>query len=133
MPGRVAALGPGGVNETFARAVSDFPELAPRVLSSDPWVVVFDKFLSLDEVEALKTGAQGVGFTQSVDAGKRLPDGRFEQIKSTARTSETAWLVEENAVVRRVADRIAAVSNVPYDNSEYLQVCEPTPPVLWPL
>ena len=39
MPGRVAAAEPGTVNETFARAVADFPQLEPRVLSSDPWVI----------------------------------------------------------------------------------------------
>ena len=57
-----------------------------------------------------------------VDAGKRLPDGKFEQIKSTARTSETAWVVSESPLVQRVADRIADVARVPYENSEYLQV-----------
>ena len=56
-------------------------------------VVVFDRFLSLVEVEALKTQGTREGFTPSVDAGKRLPDGKFEAIKSTARTSETSWCV----------------------------------------
>ena len=38
MPGRAAAMGPGDLNATFARAIADFPELEPRVLSTDPWV-----------------------------------------------------------------------------------------------
>ena len=126
MPGRTAAMGAGDLNATFARAVAGFPELGPRVLSTDPWVVVFDNFLRPDEVEALKRLGAAEGFTESVDAGERLPDGRFRAIKSAARTSETAWCVTEKCaqddLVQSVTDRIANVSRVPYVNSEYLQV-----------
>mmetsp|Transcript_27634 Transcript_27634/g.35794 ORF Transcript_27634/g.35794 Transcript_27634/m.35794 type:complete len:187 (-) Transcript_27634:284-844(-) len=44
MPGRIAAMKPGDLNETFNRAVSDFPQFSPKVLSSDPWIIVFDTF-----------------------------------------------------------------------------------------
>ena len=87
---------------------------------------MFDSFLSPDEVEILKRAGAAEGFEPSLDAGKRLPDGKFEPIKSVARTSETAWCVSDacanNDIVSRVTKRIADVSQVPYINSEYLQV-----------
>ena len=50
--GHVAALAPGQMQKTFARAMSDFPELEPELISEDPPVILFHKFLSEAEVRA---------------------------------------------------------------------------------
>jgi hypothetical protein len=81
MPGRVPAMKPGDLNETFAIALRDFSHLEPFVLSSDPWIVVFDKFLSDEEVAALVLRGGNEGFSQSVDAGERMPDGERKEIE----------------------------------------------------
>jgi hypothetical protein len=130
MPGRTPALqAHGHLNETFERASDPngpFADLKPRVLSRDPWVVVFDAFTSPEEVAALIARGGQQGFSESVDAGKRLANGSFAAIKSSARTSETAWCTDpfcvEDPLVSAVTRRIADVSRVPYENSEYLQV-----------
>lgn len=130
MPGRELALEAGGyLNATFHRATDPdgpFAHLKPRILSDDPWVVVFDDFMTDDEVSALIEKGGQSGFSESVDAGKRLPNGSFAAIKSTARTSETAWCVDDFCTkdprIEAVTARIADVSRVPYQNSEYLQV-----------
>lgn len=46
-------LAPGDLLSLFARAVSDFPELSPSLLSPSPPIAVFDNFLSAPEIEAL--------------------------------------------------------------------------------
>jgi len=125
-PNQQPAMQPGDLNATMAAAVADFPDLGPRAVSRDPWVVVFDTFLSDAEVDALVRGSAKEGFQASVDAGPRQPDGSFKPIVSSARTSETAWCVTEQCSgdpdVRNVTKRIEAVTRVPYTNSEYLQV-----------
>ena len=49
---RTPAVPPGRMSEVFQRALSEFGALEPTVLSHDPWVVSFDRFLAPDEVEA---------------------------------------------------------------------------------
>ena len=50
---RTPAVPPGRMAEIFERAVSDFAELEPTMLSHEPWVLSFDRFLAPDEVAAL--------------------------------------------------------------------------------
>lgn len=78
MPNRIAAVQAGDVNATFMRALAEFPDLKPRVLSRDPWVLVFDEFLSDTEVAAFVAQGHAQGFKRSSDAGRILPDGKFE-------------------------------------------------------
>jgi hypothetical protein len=87
---------------------------------------MFNNFMNEEEITALKDGGAGEGFSLSLDAGKRLPSGKFEEIRSQARTSETAWCVTDNCTknvhIEKITARIADVSGIPYANSEYLQV-----------
>ena len=146
-PNRRAALqSPGQLNQTFA-AAAVLHQYDPEVLSSDPWVIVFHNFVSDDEVAALINHG-GQEWTQSVDgacsivafclspcfdllsscltAGRRLPNGSFASVLSKSRTSKTSWCTREacesNQLISQVTQRIAEVSGVPYENSEYLQV-----------
>lgn len=127
-PAPPPALAAGALGATFRRAVAAFPELGPRVLSSDPWVVVFDTFVSAAEAAAVAEGGGDARFefARSSDAGAKGANGQFKSVVSTSRTSSTSWCVRpecaEHPLVRRVGDRIANVTGVPYENAEYLQV-----------
>ena len=48
-----AALPPGRMHEVFARALNEFPELQPEMISTDPPVIIFHNFLS-DAVSLLR-------------------------------------------------------------------------------
>uniref|UniRef100_A0A7S2WCH7 Fe2OG dioxygenase domain-containing protein n=1 Tax=Rhizochromulina marina TaxID=1034831 RepID=A0A7S2WCH7_9STRA len=121
------ALLPGQLNETFTRAARDFAEYEPEVMSTDPWVIVFHKFTTEEEADAV-LAAGGTQWTVSSDVGERLPNGSFASIQSTARTSSTSWCTEEDCaahpMVQRVTKRIEDVSRIPYKNSEFLQMLQ---------
>ena len=54
------AVGPGAIAETFARAAA-MEHLRPRVLSADPFVLVFDEFATADEAVEVSSLADTVG------------------------------------------------------------------------
>ncbi|EOD34081.1 hypothetical protein EMIHUDRAFT_228956 [Emiliania huxleyi CCMP1516] len=79
------AVPPGAMQETFERALSNFPQYSPQLLSSDPYVVTFEErartrksrlqaapaprdFISDDEVEALLRHSEG-RFVRSTASG----------------------------------------------------------------
>ena len=67
---------PGEMDATFRHASSGrFASLEPVVLSSDPWVLQFDNFVSDDEAEAFIQGARSKGWALSEDAGEMRADG----------------------------------------------------------
>jgi hypothetical protein len=85
-----------------------------HVLSTDPWLLSIDDFLSSAEVDAL-LAAGARDFHRSL-AG----DGVLE-----ARTSSTSWckgLCLQDPTVREVEKRVQALTGVPVDYSEYMQV-----------
>ena len=55
---RTPAVPVGQMHETMERALTQFTELEPHVLSRDPWVLSFDRFLSPDEVKASRALTQ---------------------------------------------------------------------------
>merc|ERR1740133_383638 len=86
------SVAPGAMDETFRLASSAaFASLEPVVLSSNPWVLQFDAFLSDEEADAFIRGGATKGWALSEDAGAMRSDGSFEAIRSSHRTSMTAW------------------------------------------
>ena len=75
------ALQPGDVNKLFTRLTTDEyyqQQFQPRILSSDPWVVVLDSMLTHEECDRLiDLGATstGEGYKESADVGKKNFDG----------------------------------------------------------
>eukprot|EP00965_Chrysotila_dentata_P044225 1469931-Pleurochrysis_carterae.AAC.2 len=43
----------GTVDAVFREAVERFPLLKPKVLSTQPWILLFDEFLTSDEADIL--------------------------------------------------------------------------------
>lgn len=126
-PGTHPSLAPGDIDRVFGAASesSEFAHLRPRVLSRDPWVIVFDSFLSDEEVDSLLEQG-GKEWVQSTDTGDMLPNGTFTSVVSSARTSSTAWCnVPEcynDPVVEDIIGKISAVTQIPETNSEHIQV-----------
>jgi len=56
-----------------------------------PWVVVFDNFLTDDEVRDLIRGGEIEGFERSTDQGATNDLGEMEKVVSKTRTSANAW------------------------------------------
>lgn len=126
-PGRPAALQPNAMDALFARAAADFPDLAPRVLSKDPWVLVYDTFLSLRECAALIAQGRAAGFAHSGVGLTHHANGTTTEKRMTdQRTSRTAWCQSpaclSGPVVAAVHQRVEAVTQVPHNHSEFLQV-----------
>jgi len=121
---RTPAVPPGTMDETFELALSAWPELQPRVISRDPWVMVFDSFLSLEEVDALLEHGEG-RYTRSTASGGRKDD-EFIPLTSEIRTSWTTWCdnktCTEDPRIVAITDRVAKVSRVPPENFEFMQL-----------
>jgi len=120
---------PGEMDETFRHASSArFASLEPVVLSSDPWVLQFDTFLSDEEADAFIRGGATKGWALSEDAGAMRSDGSFEAIRSSHRTSMTAWCdtaaCQADAHIQHVMQRAENVTRLPQANSEFVQVLQ---------
>jgi prolyl 4-hydroxylase len=143
-PNATNAWYPGDLNRIFQRLITD-PALerhAPKVLSRPslvggdteatadyqlgPWVLVLEDFLSAQETERMIQAGAEVGYARSTDVGKLDKDGTFEDKVSDRRTSTNAWcnvkLCEEDPVVKTVVSRIETLTQIPFNNSEALQL-----------
>ena len=94
-----------------------FPQYTPIPLSTDPWVMQFDTFLTDNECNALfsTTGP----FERSTDTGPKNDNGEAQRILSTGRTSSNAWCrepCENNPYVKNIIKRIETVTGVRYEN-----------------
>lgn len=110
-----AAVRPGDMNATFERALADFPEYSPQVLSRDPWVLRFDSFLSDEEADHI-VALCADSFQRSL-AGDRV---------SSVRTSDQVWCnwggCLSDPVIQAVEERIAKLTRVPVVNGEFMQI-----------
>lgn len=115
VPGDLAEiLGPLTENNAFA-------ELSPEVLSTDPWVVYFHKFLQEDEVSELDQYLFSREFKRSA-AGYGG--------KSSARQSETAFCVppcDEHPAVQAIYQRASNITRVPIENIDFVQAARYKP------
>ncbi|KAG8466433.1 hypothetical protein KFE25_002189 [Diacronema lutheri] len=107
------AVGEGDIGETFRRAAA-LSQYGPRVLSMDPWVLVFDAFLTPEEAaEVRRIG--GHDFQRSL-AGDGV---------TAVRTSSTSWcnvpVCEREPLIKEVKRRALEVLRMPEGNSEHLQ------------
>ncbi len=121
---RTPAVAPGDMGETFERALAEFTELEPSVLSRDPWVLSFERFLSPDEVDTLRAHGEDRYVRSTASGGRK--DDEFIPLTSEIRTSWTTWCDNstclDDPLVKRVHERVADVTRVPIENFEFLQL-----------
>ncbi|CAM9333611.1 unnamed protein product, partial [Ectocarpus fasciculatus] len=115
---------PGDVDAMFRRIVDMYGDaLQITVQSTDPWVLVFDNFLSEDEADAIVGTVRS--WERSTDTGVMNAHGETGRKLSTGRTSSNAWCrkdCEETPGVQSVIRRIESVTAIPFDNSESFQI-----------
>jgi len=124
-PDEPAAMANGTLDSVFRRAVAEWPSLQPRVLSEDPWVIVFDAFLSPEEVADLLAVYDTKTLERSSNVGRMNDLGRYEKSLDSSRTSENAWCdggCQDLPAIRRVSQRIGNVTGVSEAQSEFLQL-----------
>ena len=59
---------PGDLNSMFANIAVEFPHYGISVLSTSPWIVTFDNFLTDEEADALISTNEG-NWERSTDTG----------------------------------------------------------------
>lgn len=143
--GTPPALEPGDLDKMFTRIISTAPgnqtkaSINPLVTNytvhvhsspednGRPWVVTFENLVTAEEAQQLINHGYEEEYKRSEDVGQQKFDGSFDSHQSKGRTSENAWCsafqgCRWKEVPSRVLDRISAVTGIPADNSEDLQL-----------
>lgn len=115
---------PGDMNSMFNSIVERFQDRYNiTVISTSPWVVTFDGFVSEKEAASILSSVSK--FERSTDTGSMNEFGESGRILSQSRTSTNAWCqreCEENEDVKAVMAKIEEVTYVPRENYESFQV-----------
>jgi prolyl 4-hydroxylase len=118
------AYQPGDMTSMFESLQERFGKRYPiEILSTKPYVVIFDNFVADDEGEALIKSINK--WERSTDSGIMNEFGEAGRILSQGRTSSNGWCTadcEQHPKVRRLLRRIEEVTGVPYRNYESFQV-----------
>lgn len=117
-------LKPNTMTKIFNDIIVQFHYLKPELVSKNPPVIVFDKFIS--EFEADSFINYGKGKYQRSTGLQINKDGNYESIKTSIRTSANTWCQEKTCtelpVVKKVTELISNITNVPETNFEYAQL-----------
>eukprot|EP00548_Thalassiothrix_antarctica_P017460 CAMPEP_0194198200 /NCGR_PEP_ID=MMETSP0154-20130528/77633_1 /TAXON_ID=1049557 /ORGANISM="Thalassiothrix antarctica, Strain L6-D1" /LENGTH=320 /DNA_ID=CAMNT_0038922967 /DNA_START=188 /DNA_END=1150 /DNA_ORIENTATION=- len=130
------AIQAGELHPMFERILTDpqFQSYQPKAVrqpnnstEDQPYVIVLDSFLSEEEADTLVELGKSIGYEESVDTGAKQNDGTFSQVKSTWRTSSTAWCSAENGCLSQdipsaIAERVQSLTGIPIENAEHLQL-----------
>ena len=90
-----------------------------------PWIVTFDNFVTNEEADQLIQRGYDQGYERSKDVGQRKFDGTFDGFTNSGRTSHNAWCEKDcdtDPITQSIMSRIQRVTNIPNQNSEYLQI-----------
>ena len=113
----------GDLDKVLNHALT-FSELQPELVSKNPSIIVFDKFLSENEADHLiKLGSNKYKRSSGLDLQK---DGTYKSVETNSRTSLNTWCDTEDclndAIVRKITERVENVSGAPHTNFEYAQL-----------
>lgn len=115
---------PGQMKQMFEDIPLKYGEkYGVRVLSSDPYVVYFENFLTDEESDAFIS--LNNAWERSTDTGSKNSLGETSRILSSGRTSSNAWCrgdCERSPQVQEVMKKIQEVIQVPFENSEQFQI-----------
>ena len=116
---------PGDMNAMFSSIQQTYGSMYDiNVLSTDPWVVTFDNFLTDREIDALLDSVTG-NWERSTDTGTANAFGETGRVLSQGRTSNNAWCREEcnrSPDVQNIMKKISDITWVPKVNFEAFQV-----------
>ena len=115
---------PGDMNRMFESITSKYGnKYNISILSTEPWVVVFENFLTDQEINALITTQRK--WERSTDTGLTNEFGETGRILSAGRTSSNSWCdkaCEAHPEVRKVIQKIEDITFVKSKNYESFQV-----------
>ena len=123
----VPTYAPGDMNDMFSSIERDFGDRYDiTVMSTDPWVVVFDNFVSEEEINAMISTVEG-NWERSTDTGQANEFGEVGRVLSTGRTSSNAWC-RENCMthpnVEHLTSKIQEITRIPSDHYESYQILQ---------
>ena len=134
---------PGDLNAFFLNITTlpEFAKFEPHILSRPdyingdteetadykigPWVLTLENFVTDEEAERLIQLGADAGYERSSDVGEVKFDGTFDSEVNDGRTSLNAWCQNacyNDTAAKQVMARIEEVTNIPENNSEYLQL-----------
>lgn len=96
-----------------------------NIISSDPWIITIDNFLTEKEADTIKSIPTENAFVQSTAAGAYQANGVIKREISDVRTSRNAWCqvgCDDHPIVQNVLKRMSNTVNVPISNFEHLQI-----------
>ncbi|CAK0902612.1 unnamed protein product [Prorocentrum cordatum] len=108
------SLEPGTINQTFQRMRS-IKGLDVEILSEDPWIVKFPKFLTDEEIDFLKDANTRGPWEEASDTGALDEHGRRKKVFSSGRKTDVAWCncqCQEHPVGKRLVSRISEILRV---------------------
>ena len=94
-----------------------------NIVSTDPWIVTFDNFLTDDEVDAIISTQKR--WERSTDSGLTNEFGETGRVLSSGRTSTNSWCdqyCQDHPLVKNAMKKIEEVTFIPKDNYESFQV-----------
>lgn len=116
---------PGDMDNMFSEIEAKYgDQYGVNVLSTSPWVVTFDNFLTDVEITELIRSVND-NWERSTDTGTQNEFGETGRILSSSRTSNNAWCrweCDENPHVQNIVRKIHEITHVPTVNFESFQV-----------
>ena len=121
---------PGDLNKMFERITTDpfYQQYQPVVHSQPPqgpWLITLENFTTDEECDRLIQLGAEEGYEISKDVGKKKFDGTYDGFENKGRTSTNAWCNDKcynDTLTQQVLMRMANLTGVPEENSEYLQL-----------
>jgi prolyl 4-hydroxylase len=115
------------MNDMFSSIERDFGDRYDiTVMSTDPWVVVFDNFVSEEEINAMISTVEG-NWERSTDTGQENQFGEVGRTLSTGRTSSNAWC-RHNCMthpnVEHLTSKIQEITRIPSNHYESYQILQ---------
>jgi prolyl 4-hydroxylase len=120
---------PGDMGRMFEGILEEFGEkYGARVMSRDPWVVVFDNFVTDSEANGIVRTVKK--WERSTDTGSANKYGEVGRVVSQSRTSANAWCdkaCEADPDVISATSKIEEITRVPSPNYESFQILQYEP------
>ncbi len=124
-PDELPAYKGNEMNEMFERIFIDenLKRYEPKALSKSPWIVLFDNFLSEQDVNDLLDVPKE--WHRSMDTvPQETSEGNLKSLESQHRTSETAFCIvecDESLIVDKVQKIVGEITGIKKENFEFIQ------------
>ena len=126
-PSKRPEVAEGDLSKVFQRAVDEYPQYAPKILSRDPWVVAFENIMTDEEADGVYEAVGGLhGEYLKPSTTAQVRNGVLTDVPDTIRTSWNAWCQHpfcyNHPIHERVITRIMDIVGLPHDHSEHMQL-----------